>query len=101
MDWPQGYSSFQEKMGWFYKKGCRVEFTIKTLYLFNHVLKLCFIQRNHINQEGLHVHEDLKMGGIYIYIYIYICCSSITTNQGFCDGKTKAWIHNVSNHVKT
>jgi hypothetical protein len=68
MDWPQGYISFQEKMGWFYKKGCRIEFTVKTLYLFKHVSKLCFIQQNHINQEGLHVHEDLKMGGIYIFV---------------------------------
>jgi hypothetical protein len=41
--------------------GSRVEFTIKTLYLVKHVLKLCFIQRNHINQDDLHVHGDLKM----------------------------------------
>jgi hypothetical protein len=26
------------------KKRCKVEFTIKTLYLFKHVSKLCFIQ---------------------------------------------------------
>jgi hypothetical protein len=49
----------------FYKKGCRVEFTIKTLYLFKHVSKLCFIQWNHVNQNCLHVHGDFKMGDIY------------------------------------
>ncbi len=44
------------------KRGCGGEFTIKTLYLFKHILKLYFIQWNHANQDGLHVHEDLKMG---------------------------------------
>jgi hypothetical protein len=49
-------------MGWFFiKKQSRVEFTIKTLYLVKHILELCFIQQNHINQDGLHVHGDLKM----------------------------------------
>jgi hypothetical protein len=45
----------------FIKKISIVEFTIKTLYLVKHVLELCFIQRNHINPDGLHVHGDLKM----------------------------------------
>jgi len=33
--------------------------------------------------------------------YICICCPFITSDQGFCDGSTKAWTHSVSNHVKT
>jgi len=40
----------------------RTKFTIKTLYLLKHLLELCFIQQIHVNQDGLHVHEDLKMG---------------------------------------
>jgi len=50
-------------MGWLYKKRMyKIEFTIKTLHLLKHVLKLCFIQQNHVNQDGLDVHGDLKMG---------------------------------------
>ncbi len=30
--------------------------------MFKHVLKLCFIQQNRVNQDVLHVHKDLKMG---------------------------------------
>jgi len=57
----KGYTRFQEEMGVVqYKKGRRVEFTIKTLCLFKHVSKLCFIQRNHVNQDGLHIHGDLN-----------------------------------------
>ncbi len=43
------------------KKGCKVEFTIKTFYLLKHVSELCFIQQNHVNQDGLHVHGDFKI----------------------------------------
>jgi hypothetical protein len=46
----------------------KVEFTIKTLYLLKHVSKLCFIQQNHVNQNGLHVHGDLKMGDRFTFI---------------------------------
>lgn len=49
-------------------KGYKVEFTMKTLYLFKHVSEICFIQHNHVNQNGLQVHEDLKMGGIYTFV---------------------------------
>jgi hypothetical protein len=31
------------------KRECRAKFTIKTLYLFKHASKLCFIQQNHVN----------------------------------------------------
>ncbi len=55
-------------MGWLYQKRMyRSEFTFKTLYLLKHVSELCFIQRNHVNQNGLHVHEDLKMGDIFVF----------------------------------
>ncbi len=52
----------KNKWGGSIKKGCRVEFIIKKLYLLKHALELCFIQRNHVNQYGLHLHGDLKMG---------------------------------------
>jgi hypothetical protein len=52
----KGTQDFKKKWGGFIKKECRVDITIKTLYLFKHVLKLCFIQENHVNQDGLHVH---------------------------------------------
>ncbi len=56
-------------MGWLYKKRIyRIEFTIKTLHLLKRVSKLCFIQRNHVNQDGLHVHGDLKMGDKYAFV---------------------------------
>jgi len=42
-------------------------FTIKTFYLLKHVLELCFIQRNHVNQNGLHVHGDLMMGDRFTF----------------------------------
>ncbi len=32
------------------------------MYLLKHVSNLCFIQQNHVNQNGLHVHGDLNMG---------------------------------------
>ncbi len=57
----KGTQNSKEKWGGSIKRGCKVEFTIKTLYLFKHVLELCFIQRNHVNQDGLHVHGDLKI----------------------------------------
>jgi hypothetical protein len=41
----------KRKWGGSIKKGWKAEFTIRTLYLFKHV-----------NQDGLHVHGDLKMG---------------------------------------
>ncbi len=37
------------------------------MYLFKHVSKLCFIQRNHVNQNGLHVHGDLKVGDRFAF----------------------------------
>jgi len=40
----------------------KIEFTIKTLHLLKHVSKLCFIQQNRVNQDGLDVHGDLNMG---------------------------------------
>ncbi len=46
----------------------KIEFTIKTLYLLKHVLELCFIQQNHVNQDGMHVHEDLKMGDKFAFV---------------------------------
>jgi len=55
-------------MGWFYKRGCRAEFNIKTLYLVKHVSALCFIQQNHVNQDGLHVHGALKMGHRFVFV---------------------------------
>jgi hypothetical protein len=58
----KGTQDSRKKWGGFIKRGCKVKFTIKTLYLFKHVLELCFIQRNHVNQNGLHLHGDLKMG---------------------------------------
>jgi hypothetical protein len=59
----KGTQDSKKKWGGFIKtKGCRVEFTINTLYLFKHVLKLCFIQQNHVKQDGLHVHGHYKMG---------------------------------------
>jgi hypothetical protein len=36
--------------------------------LLKRVSKLCFIQRNHVNQDGLHVHGDLKMGDKYAFV---------------------------------
>ncbi len=33
-----------------------------------HVLKLCFIQQNHVNQDDLHVHRDLKMGDRFTFV---------------------------------
>lgn len=41
----------KRKWGSSIKKWSKAEFTIKTLYLFKHV-----------NQDGLHVHMDLKLG---------------------------------------
>jgi hypothetical protein len=35
-----------------YIKRCKVEFSVKTLCSLKHVLELCFIQRNHFNQDG-------------------------------------------------
>jgi hypothetical protein len=35
--------------------------------LFKHVSELCFIQRNHVNQDGLHVHGDFKMGDKFAF----------------------------------
>jgi hypothetical protein len=58
----KGTQDSRKKWGGFIKRGCKAEFTIKTLYLLKHVLQLCFIQGNHVNQDGLHVHGDLKMG---------------------------------------
>jgi hypothetical protein len=58
----------KKKWGGFIKKGCIVEFAIKTLYLFKHVLELCFIQQNHVKQNGLHVHGDLKMCDIFAFV---------------------------------
>ncbi len=57
-----GTRDFKKKWGGFIKKGCRTESTIKTSYLLKHISELCFIQQNHVNQIGLHVHRDLKMG---------------------------------------
>jgi hypothetical protein len=37
------------------------------MYLFKHVSELCFIQQNHINQDSLHVHGDLKMGDRFAF----------------------------------
>jgi len=59
-----GHNSIQDsrkKWGGFIKRGRKTKFTIKTLYLFKHVSKICFIQRNHVKQNGVHVHGDLKM----------------------------------------
>ncbi len=33
-----------------------------------HVLQIFFIQQNHVNQDGLHVHGDLKMGDRFTFI---------------------------------
>jgi hypothetical protein len=49
----KGTRNFRKKWGGFIKRRCRVEFTIKTLQLFKHVSKLCFVQQNHVNQDGL------------------------------------------------
>jgi hypothetical protein len=46
----------------------KTEITIKTLYLFKHVSELCCIQQNHFNQDGLHVHGDLKMGDRFAFV---------------------------------
>jgi hypothetical protein len=59
---PQSTRDSKKKWGGSIKRTCRAEFTIKTLYLFKHVSKLFFIQQNHVNQDGLHVHGDLNMG---------------------------------------
>jgi hypothetical protein len=40
----KGTQASKKKWGGFMKRGCRVEFTIKTLYLLKHASKLCFIQ---------------------------------------------------------
>jgi hypothetical protein len=40
----KGTQDFRKKWGDSIKKGCRIEFTIKTLYLLKHASKLCFIQ---------------------------------------------------------
>jgi len=37
------------------------------MYLLKHVSKLCFIQQNHINQDGLHVQGDLNMGDRFAF----------------------------------
>jgi hypothetical protein len=57
------------------------------------VLGLYFIQSNHVNQNDLHVHGDLKMG--------CILCPSITRDQGFSNGTTNVRILNVFDHGKT
>lgn len=66
------------------------------MYLFKHVPKLCFIQWDHVNQDGLHVHGELKMGDIYVFV-----AHLSQVIKDFCDGSTKAWTHSVSNHGKT
>jgi hypothetical protein len=58
----KGTQDFKKKWNGAIKRGCRVESTIKTLYLLKHVSKLCFIQQNHVNQNNLHVHGDFTMG---------------------------------------
>jgi hypothetical protein len=62
-----GTQDSMKKWGAIIKRGCRIEFTIKTLYLLKHVLELCFIQENHVNQNGLHVQGDLKMGDRFAF----------------------------------
>jgi hypothetical protein len=57
----KGIQDYRKKWGGFIKRGCKVKFTIKTLYLLKHVSKICFIQWNHVKQNGVHVHGDLKM----------------------------------------
>jgi hypothetical protein len=57
------------------------------------VLELYFIQSNHVNQNDLHVHGDLKMG--------CILCPSITRDKGFFNGTTNVQILNVLDHGKT
>jgi hypothetical protein len=64
----KGTQDSKNKWGGSIKRGYRVEFTIKTLYLFKHVSELCFIQRNHVIQDGLHVHGDLKMGDRFAFV---------------------------------
>ncbi len=62
-----GTQDSMKKWGGSIKRWCRVKFTIKTLYLLKHVLELCFIQENHVNQNGLHVHGDLMMGDRFTF----------------------------------
>jgi len=40
----KGTQDSRKKWDGFIKRGCKTKFTIKTLYLFKHVSKLCFIQ---------------------------------------------------------
>jgi len=49
----KGTQDFKKKWDVFIKRGCKVEFTIKTLHLLKHLSKLCFIQQNHVNQDNL------------------------------------------------
>jgi hypothetical protein len=63
----KGTQDFKKKWDGSIKRGCRVEFTIKTLYLLKHVSKLCFIQQNHVNQDNLHVHGDFTMGDRFAF----------------------------------
>jgi hypothetical protein len=64
----KGTWNFRKKWVGSIKRGCRAKFTIKTLYLLKHVLELCFIQQNHVNQDGLHVHGDLKMDDKFAFV---------------------------------
>ncbi len=58
---------FKKKWDGSIKRGCKVKFTIKTLYFLKHVSKLCFIQQNHVNQDNLHVHENFTMGDRFAF----------------------------------
>jgi hypothetical protein len=53
---------FEEEMGPVYKKGCRSQFTAKTLLYLPHVSEISIIQEKHVNSDGLVVHGGMKLG---------------------------------------
>ncbi len=54
------------------------------------VLELCFIQHNHVHQDGLHVHGDFKMGNKFAF--------ATHLDEGFCDGTIKAMSQIMAKH---
>ena len=44
------------------KRGCQASFTFKKLYHIPDILEICILHRQHLNQWGLIIHRDLKVG---------------------------------------
>lgn len=52
----------KKKWGQSIKRGCRAQFTVKTLLYLPHVSEISIIQEKHVNSDGLVVHGGMKLG---------------------------------------